>query len=812
MTRKIALLLAIGLTIASTFARAQNVYTLSGAIVSADNKPLSGVTIRLFKLADSSLVKVALTDKSGGFTCENLKGDSYKLSATMVGYTELKSEVIVLNNNMALPPLILSHADVALKEVTITGQKAFIEQKIDRTVVNVDALISNAGGTALDVLEKAPGVSIDQNGAVTLKGKGVTVFIDDKPTYISGADLENYLKSLPSSTLDQIELMTNPPARYDAAGNGGVINIRTKKSKIKGFNGSLNLSYIQGVYARTNNSFNMNYRNNKINVFANLGYSTTNTYNNLDINRHFENTDGQVISNFLQNSFTRTTGQSYTGKVGVDYYVSDKTTIGIGLTGLYHPTKITTSVNSQFTDAQNTPDSTIIANNEQKKSFKNGAVNLNYRHLYDKNGTELTADIDYVNYTTNNSQSFVNNSYLPNGTLTNVDTLLGTLPTNINIYSAKMDYNHPFKDGIKLGAGFKSSYTKTDNIADYYDQVDGTAVQDFSNTNHFLYKENINAIYINADKEFKRFTVQLGLRLENTVSNGDQLGNAERPDSVFKRNYTDLFPTFYLQYKLDSAGKNQLGFNYGRRVDRPYYQDLNPFISPIDKFTYYTGNPFLNPSFTNAFEISHTYDNRITTTLSYSKTHDQVDETIQILNGIYYSKPGNIGSSTFKSISVDGSIDPASWFNIHLYGQVSNIHSVSMFYTGPLNTQGTFVYFKPLLQFKLQHNWAFQVDGYYQSKVTNVQFVAGDQKRVNAALSKKLSPSTTLKLVVNDIFHSYVNSGVINNLAQTTADYRNVTDTRTAVISLSYRFGKAIKDLRKHDENGAESEQSRVKK
>jgi hypothetical protein len=812
MTRKIALLLAIGLAIASTFARAQNVYTLSGTIMGTDNKPLSGVTIRLFKLSDSTLQKVALTDKSGAFICENLKGDNYMLSASMIGYTESKSGVIALNNNRILPVIILNHADVALKEVTISGQKAFVEQKIDRTVVNVDALISNAGGTALDVLEKAPGVSIDQNGAVTLKGKGVTIFIDDKPTYISGSDLENYLKSLPSSTLDQIELMTNPPARYDAAGNGGVINIRTKKSKIKGFNGSFNLSYIQGVYARTNNSFNMNYRNNKINVFANLGYSTTNTYNNLDINRHFENTDGQIISNFLQNSFTRTTGQSYTGKIGVDYYVSDKTTIGIGLTGLYHPTKITTSVNSQFTDAQNTLDSTIIANNEQKKSFKNGGVNLNYRHLYDKNGTELTADVDYINYTTNNRQSFINNSYLPNGSLTNVDTLIGALPTNINIYSAKMDYNHPLKDGIKLGAGFKSSYTKTDNVANYYDQVNGADIQDYSNTNHFLYKENINAVYINADKEFKRLSVQLGLRLENTISNGDQLGNAERPDSIFKRNYTDLFPTFYLQYKLDSAGKNQLGFNYGRRVDRPYYQDLNPFLSPIDKFTYYTGNPFLNPSFTNAFEISHTYDNKITTTLSYSKTHDQVDETIQILNGIYYSKPGNIGSSTFKSISVDGSIDPASWLNIHLYGQVSNIHSVSMFYTGPLNTQGTFVYFKPLLQFKLEHNWAFQIDGYYQSKVTNVQFVAGDQKRVNAAISKKLSPSTTLKLVVNDIFHSYVNSGVINNLAQTTADYRNVTDTRTAVISLSYRFGKAIKDLRKHDENGAESEQSRVKK
>ena len=288
------------------------------------------------------------------------------------------------------------------------------------------------------------------------------------------------------------------------------------------------------------------------------------------------------------------------------------------------------------------------------------------------------------------------------------------------------------------------------------------------------------------------------------------MGNAEKPDSVFKRHYNGLFPTLYLQYKLDTAGKQTLGLNYGRRIDRPYFEDLNPFLSPLDKFTYYTGNPFLNPSYTQSLELTHTWKN-ITTTLSYSKTKDDVDETIEIVDGIYYSRPGNIGSAVVKGVSVDATFDPAKWLNIHFFGLVQNIHTVSDFYTGTLNTQGTFFIINPTAQFKMANDWTAQLDGNYRSKLTSAQFVIGGRGRVNTAVSKKLGASTTIKLAFNDMFHSFVNSGLINNLAATKADYRNIGDSRSAVISLSYRFGKAISDQRKHNDNAAESEQNRVK-
>jgi hypothetical protein len=787
---------------------------ISGQVLDAASKPVDGATVTLLSAKDSSLIKTELASTDGSFLFEKIKDGDYKIQVTTVGFKNYRSGAFSINPQnpaVTLAPIPLQQSGTELKGVSITSQKSFIEHKIDRTVVNVDALISNAGTTALDVLEKSPGVLVDQNGAVSLKGKGVTIFVDDKPTYLSGADLEGYLRSLPSSALDQIELMPNPPAKYDAAGNGGVINIRTKKNKLRGFNGTLNLSYAQGIYGKTNNSLNFNYRNNRFNFFGTLSYNTQNNFSNLDINRHYFNPDGSTSSYFIQNTFIRRTGDAYNSKIGMDFYQDDKTTWGVVLNGMFRPSQNNNLNTSNLLNANNQLDSTIVAHNQQHNHFKNGGINLNYRHQYDKSGHELTADLDYIAYQTNSNQLFDNYGYLPDGSLESHDLLSGMLPSHINIYAAKVDYTLPLRDGFKFAAGIKSSFTQTDNEANYYDTVNDTTRPDYGKTNHFLYKENINAAYINLNKDYKRLSIQAGLRFENTYSNGHQLGNPIIPDSSFKRNYNSLFPTLYLSYKLDSASVNQFGLNYGRRIDRPYYQDLNPFISPLDKFTYYVGNPFLKPSFTNNIELSHTYKNRITTTLSYSKTNNDVNETIEIVNGIYYSRPGNIGSSEVKSASVDATFDPAKWLNFHFYGEVTNIHSVSAFYTGTLDTKGTFFVIRPMLQFTLSKSWNTQIDYLYQSKITNAQFVLGTRNRLNFGVSKKLSPSTTVKLTMNDIFYTYINTGVINNLANTTANWRNAGDTRFGVLSLSYRFGKTIADQRKHDANGAESEQNRVK-
>jgi len=815
MKLKLMIILIIGIAIASNFAQAQQKDGLiSGQIKDADNKAFDLATVALFTGSDSVMVKTTFTQADGKFRFEGLKYGVYQLRISAMGYANYRSASIQLSGSSAsldLGDIHLTAASKNLKEVNITSQKAFVEQKIDRTVVNVDALISNAGTSAMDVLSKSPGVDVDQNGIITLKGKsGVTIFIDGKPSYLSGADLEAYLRSIPSSSLDQLEIMTNPPAKYDAAGNGGVINIKTKKGTVRGFNGGLNLSLNQGKMSRSLNSVNLNFRNNKFNYFANLSYNLNNGFTDLDINRTYKNTDGSVASFFDQNSYIKRHGNTYNAKAGVDYYQSDKTTWGIVFTGMYRVSTQTNNNTSNLLNSSRQLDSIITANNIDKIDFKNKAVNLNYRHEFAEKGHEITADADYLGYRNRTDQVYNNFSFFPDKSLKSQDILTGRLPSNIDIYAVKTDYSLPLKNEWKFAAGLKSSYTKTDNTADYAYTLDGLTKPDYDKSNHFLYKENINAAYVNLNKEFKRLSVQAGLRMENTVSTGHQLGNLLKPDSSFKRNYTGLFPTLYLLYKLDTAGNHKIGLNYGRRIDRPYYQDLNPFVSPLDKFTYYVGNPFLKPSYTQSIELSHSYKNKYITTVSYSNSKDDVNETIEILNGTYFSRPANIGKKVTKSISFNGTFDPFSWLNINLYTELTNIANKSAFYTGELNTNGTFCYLSGNLKFAMGNGWDTQLDGSYRSKLYDAQFVLGSLWSANTAVQKKLSKSTSLKLSINDIFRSKVYKGVINNLAQTEANWVNRGDTRTAVLTFSYRFGKTFSTQAKHDDSGEEL-RSRVK-
>src|SRR5215204_4315621 len=384
--------------------------------------------------------------------------------------------VVILDegkNNIGVGTVKLVSLSTNLQGITVTSQRPPVERKIDRTVVNADQMVSAAGSTAMDVLEKSPGVSVDNNGIISLKGKnGVTIFVDDKPTYLSGSDLENYLRSLPASSVDQIELLTNPPAKYDAAGGGGVINIRLKRTRVKGFNGSLNTAYTQGVYAKTNNSFNFNYRSGKYNTFGTLTQNYATNFSDLTINRHFKKPDGSRFYDFLQSTYIKPVGLAFSAKVGADYYANEKNTFGIVFTGVTRKGQRNNDNTSKILNAAYQLDSTIVAHNTQDNSFKNGGINLNFRRRVRKNGPEFSVDGDYIHYGTGNVQEFNNFTYLANNTLSQQDQLAGDLPAGIAIYSLKTDYTQPLKKGWKIDGGAKLSQTKTDNVADYFSTVD----------------------------------------------------------------------------------------------------------------------------------------------------------------------------------------------------------------------------------------------------------------------------------------------------------------------------------------------------
>lgn len=811
MLKKLASLLLLY----SGIAGAQSSGKIIGKITGTGHSPLEATVVSLLLAEDNSLIKTQFSDQDGSFEFSSLKENNYKISIEYLGYTKYESQSIaVAQESVSLGEINLQPSEAnTLNEVVIQKQKNFVERKIDRTVVNVDAMISNAGADAMEVLEKSPGIIVEENGTIKLKGKsGVMVFIDDKPTYLSGADLEVYLKSLPASTLDQIEIMTNPPAQYDAAGSAGVINIKTKKSKARGFNGSVTSRISQGKRTHYRDGLNLNYTDNKIRLFGNVNYANQKFVNDLDIFRRYKNEDGSTKSLFDQNTIMRNKVTTGNAKIGMDYYASEKSTFGMSLIGLLKSGKEKKSGKSSLTNASSVLDSTIIADNREDNKFKNAGVNLNFRHEFDTIGRKITMDADYIKYENEIDQNFKNYIYQPDNTLSEQDELRGYLPSNISIYTFKSDYTHPFKNQGKLEAGYKISYSKTDNIADYADVVDNIPVPNYDSSNHFKYDETINALYINYSQNFKRFSFQTGWRLETTISKGNQLGNILKPASRFKKDYTNLFPTLFVSYKLDSVGNNQMVVSYGKRINRPYFQDLNPFLSPLDKFTYYSGNPYLNPSFSHNVELSYNYKSLFSTTLTYMNSEDEINETIEINDGIYYSRPGNIGKSQALSINVNSDLTINDWLSTNLYSELVHTSYKSQLYTENLDTQGVFWFVSVLNRLKFKDGWSGEISGRYTSKIESAQFTVGARGAVNLGVQKKiLQGKGSLKFAVNDVFYTNINTGTINNLKLTDATYKNKGDTRFAALTFTYSFGKSLKAREEHESTGSESEQNRVK-
>jgi hypothetical protein len=795
---------------------AQTSGTISGKVITSDGKAVESTIVSLLLASDHSLLKTEITTTEGSFEFKGLKEQTYVVSIENPDSTFVSKPMIINAQQMeiVMDDIVISILKANnLNEVVIQKKKAFVEYKMDKTVVNVDAMISSAGADAMDVLEKSPGIIVDQNGTITFKGKtGVQVFIDDKPTYLSGAELEAYLKSLPTSTLDQIEFMTNPPAKYEAAGSAGVINIKTKRSKAKGFNGSVSSRLSQGKRTHTRNGINLTYVDDKIRLYGNAAYATQQFVSDLYIFRKYKNLDGSPRTLFHQNTFIDQTVNTANAKIGMDYYASVKSTLGISFSGLSNTGTDKSDGSSLLTNALGVQDSTIVADNKEKKQFKNGGINLYYNHDFNDAGQKITADADFLTYSDDTDQFYRNYIYQSDSTLSSSDASTGKLPSKINIYAFKTDYSLPLKNEATFETGYKISYTKTDNVADYADIIGNVSEPNYDNSNHFKYNEMINAVYVNFNKSFKRFSFQSGLRLENTLSKGNQLGNVEKPASKFKNSYTDLFPTLYLMYKLDSIANHQLVLNYGKRINRPYFQDLNPFMSPLDKFTFYSGNPYLSPSFSHSLEFSYRYKSNFSTTLSYSNIKDDIGETLEIVNEIYFSRPGNIGKTQYWGWNVESEIPFTKWLSTNIYSELTYVAYKSKLYAETLNTTGMFFFFSANNRFKLGKDWSAEIGGRYISRVESGQVTTDPKGSINFGIQKKiLHNKGSLKLTGNDIFYTNINSGVINNLTLTDAHYTNKGDTRYVALTFTYSFGKKLESKGSTDRTGAESEQNRVK-
>ncbi|OSZ77663.1 hypothetical protein CAP36_14960 [Chitinophagaceae bacterium IBVUCB2] len=771
---------------------------VSGSILDASGKSLSSVTVSLLKANDLALVKTAVSNKEGVYEFENIPDGEYIIQASTVGFEKGNSEKIIITptaNTVQLAALQLVPAAKGLSEVTVTAKRPFIETKIDKTVVNVEASPTNAGATALEVLEKSPGIMVSNDGAISLRGKaGVIVMMDGKPTFLSPTDLANLLKNLPASAIDQIEIMTNPSAKYDASGNSGVINIKTKKGKIAGFNGSImagiTTSFFESptgtfyVIPKSQNSINFNYRKNKINFFGNYNPNVFKGMNNLEINRKKIDDNKNVLGyNDVETQF-KFGNNNHTLKLGLDYMADKKNTFGIVVSGFVfsgHPTPTTVTTTA---DENHQVLSKMVSQTNNRLKFKNFTSNFNYRHQFDSTGRELTADADYITYSNTSKMTlttdFYNGAGMPTG---DPLQLKGHLPSVIEIISLKSDYTHPFKKGGRLEAGVKSSFVKNDNIVNY-ERWDGVKWIDDNRSNHFIYDENINAVYLNVNRQVKKWSFQGGLRLENTIAKGYQVKN----DSTFKRDFTNLFPSAFISYAADKNSTFTL--SYSRRITRPNYQDLNPFIYFLDSLSYRKGNPFLLPQFSHNIELSHSYKGKLITTLNYNNTTNVISQLIKPDGDLLFLTSDNVAKFRNVGISVTAPVPVTKWWTSNIFLNVFNNHYKGVYENKPLDIAFTSFMINMTQTFTIKQGFTMEMTGFYRAKGVNQLNIDEPMYVVSFGAQKQvLKGKGTLRVNLRDPFWIQRYKGktqydVVDSRIQNRWDNRQVT------TSFTYRFGK----------------------
>ncbi|HNP24337.1 MAG TPA: TonB-dependent receptor [Panacibacter sp.] len=814
--QRFVLLIACSVPVA---AFAQQNARITGSVRSTENKIVEAATVYLLNAKDSTVQKMAITDKTGLFEIDKIKPGDFLLKIQAVGYeTYITGHLnIDATKQFADAGTIQLHAVAqSLKAVSVAAQRPLVETKIDKTVVNVDASPTNTGLSALEMLEKSPGVTVDNDGNISLKGKqGVMIFIDGKPAYLSGQDLTNYLKNMPANQLDQIEIMSQPPAKYDASGNSGIINFKTKKSSANGFNANFSTSAIIAKYFKSTSNINFNWRKGKANIYGNYGYSHWEGFNDITINRSLRESRESAFNRYSeQHTYGKFNGYPHNFKTGIDYFASKKTTLGFAVNGLVDDRKFTSSGTANIYDSMHNFVQYNNARSQTKDPWTNLGFNFNIQQKLDTSGKEISADLDYILYRTKGNQYSDNYLYNADGKPSEEPFLLkGYLPGNIDIYSFKSDYKQPMKNNSTFEAGVKLSYVKTDNDAQYsiYETETGSWEKDESRSNHFIYKENINAAYVNLQRQIKKFGLQLGLRAEQTIAEGNQVTKGES----FKKNYTKLFPTAYMSYQ--ATDNNSFAVSYGRRIERPGYQDLNPFQYQLDRYTYRQGNPNLQPQFSHNIEVSYNYKGQLNISANYTTITDIINDVLITTkepgdsNYTTYQTKENIASNKNIGLAVSYNRKFNKWWTLNVFGNVFNNHYKGVIDNEQIDVSLTSFEANLSSQFTFNKGWAAEVSGFYNSEnLASSNILAQPMGMFSLGGSKKiLKEKGAVRINVRDPFYLMSFRGS-TDLDKGYTQIHSYWDNRRVILTFTYRFGKTSGQQSRRRSTGAEDEQNRM--
>lgn len=784
--RNLLFLLAFVLTCPVVCAQGEKTFFSIQGRLESEEKLTSDWVIALWKASEKTLVKIELLSEAGNYLFQDIEPDDYYLSVSENGNTSYTGPAFNLEKNLVLEAISLPKKENKLKEVVVQNNKSFIERQDGKTVLNIENSIAAAGSSAFELLEKAPSIRIDQNDNISLQGKsGVMVQIDGKRIEMSGSNLANYLRGIPSGAIEKIEFITNPSSKYDAAGTS-IINIKMKKEKRKGTNGNVSISLGQGQYPKNNNNLSLNHRNKKINLFGNYSFAYREGFNRLILDRSFYE-NGLYNGAYDQNNFLKMTFRNHLARAGFDYILNEKNTIGVLVNGVANNFDPVGNNNSDVFDATGAKVSEFQTKSSSKERWKNGALNLNHKYVIDTLGTEWTTDFDCAVYGNRNQQDFNTNYLNLDGTTQKPEYRLhGNLNGDLSLYAIKSDFVTNLKSKIKLETGIKSSYVKADNHLAFYNRSSGTDIFDASKSNHFIYKENINAGYINASKAVGKWNFQFGLRIEHTNILGEQrFGGVS-----FENQYTQLFPSGLLSYAL--SPKHNFELNYSRRIQRPGYDQLNPFKFYLDETTYKTGNPKLGPQTTHSLEFTHSFQQKIFATLSFSRTDDVITESIspsETEERVTVQTNRNLDHVNTYGLFLVLPFEINSWWettnNLNFY---ANAYSGTVSNT-TLTNAGNFTWnFNTVNNFKLGRGFFAEFSANYQAR----EIYAFDRVNpiwfVNSGLQKKFKNKSNLKLAFNDMFNTNEISATTRFVGYT-EHFVVKRDTRVVVLSYTYNFG-----------------------
>ncbi len=788
--------------------KAQN--NISGLVTDSTGAGFPFVNIALLNAADSAQVKGTISDEQGHYDFSTIKTGTYLLKFFSVGYAVQYSQELSMDSTstISLPPFALRSSGVNLNEVSVTAIKKVIEFKNGMTVLNVENSIMASGNTVLDILKRIPGVTVDNKNNISISGKqGVRIMVDGRMQQVSMEQLVSMMSAMSADQLSKIEVIKNPPVKYDAEGNAGLINLVTKKVNSRGYSGSI--SYNPGMGQRFGNSVyaTLNFKSNKLTVFSNINPMYKTFYDRYDYHKAVTYKGNTTL--FDHTGDHENLRKYISGKIGADYALTKKTTIGLSVTNTINNTRPVEHGYVAINGYNDVGFDHYYYLTDEKAVWTNPAYNLYAEHKFDTLGTSLSLSVDYAGFK-NTSDRKSESVFLKNDDTGAKPSQIYTSTNNghIDIFTQKLDFQKYLKPSWLLETGAKTTFVKnkTDFLFNRQDTVTGIYYSDTSFSNNYRYHETLLAGYLNFRKEFKKGSLGFGVRAEHTEITGNNLTNGFK----LTRNYLNFFPNVSFDYQL--TGKHTIQFNYGRRLDRPDYSQLNPFRRFEDQYAVGAGNPYLNPQYSDNVDLVHVYNQWLTNSIGYAYLSN-------VFTGISYQN-----DSTKVTTFTEVNLDKASYvyYNLFLQKQIKqwwNVEfSLNLFYVSfksklagaSLNTGALSANIYMNHDFVLPNNFKIQLTGHYnapnrQGPNYNKANGSCDFGIKKALLNSKLN----IMFQFMDMFYTDISRSVydFDNQYYT---FNSRPDTRRFRLTLSYKFGKM--NIRVDEKHSNEQENGRLKK